>query len=165
MELHQFYISPRMRLRIFMAWSSVLEGFEQPLDGAGWMSLGALSPAWEERDLGRMVCFALLWRRNGAVLVTVNNNMSTRGNVRQTKQNTLGLKLGAGAEGELQQAQESPQCGHSGKQDRIVILITSMRQTKVLNSFSYQELKGLKHFHSDTQKKIRKHRIAVCDHN
>lgn len=43
-----------------MAWSSVPEGFEQPLGGGGWMSPWALSPAWEEQDLGRLVCFALL---------------------------------------------------------------------------------------------------------
>ena len=92
-------------------------------------------------------------------------NMSTRGNVWQTKQNTLGLKLGAGAGGELQQAQKSPRRGQSGEQDRTVILITSMGQTQVINSFSYQELKGLKHFHSVTQKKISKDRTAVCDYN
>lgn len=46
-----------------------------------------------------------------------------------------------------------------------MIPITSMGQTQVINSFSYQEQKGLKHFHSDTQKKISKDRTAVCDYN
>lgn len=51
-----------------------------------WCRLDApwvLSPAWKEWDLQRVVCFASLWRRNGAVLVTVND-ISTRGNVQQT---------------------------------------------------------------------------------
>lgn len=52
---------------------------------------------------------------------------------------------------------------HRVQQDQAVTLITPMGQ--VVNSFSYQELKGLKHFHSDTQRKTGKHRMAVCYYN
>lgn len=40
-----------------------------------------------------------------------------------------------------------------GQQDQTVALITPVGQAQGVNSFSYQELKGLKHFHSDTRGK------------
>lgn len=54
---------------------------------------------------------------------------------------------------------------HGGQQDQTVALITPVGHAQGVNSFSYQELKGLKHFHSDTQRKKGKYRMAVCDYN
>lgn len=83
MELHQFTSAQAYGSTFFREGSSVLEGLEQLLGAAGWMPLQTMSPAWE--DVGRLFSFLLLWRRNEAVLVTVNNNGKTRGNIRQTK--------------------------------------------------------------------------------
>lgn len=58
-----------------------------------------------------LVCFALLWRRNGAVLVAVND-MSTKGKVQQKNQNTSGLKLGElGLEESCNRPKRAPDVG------------------------------------------------------